>query len=62
MTSNLEEKWFFKIDEPCPHSEVVYFLSIFSALYAFIVLVVTGELLQGLAKIIMSDLNRLLTT
>ncbi|GMH43227.1 hypothetical protein BSKO_11149 [Bryopsis sp. KO-2023] len=47
LTSNFEEAWFFGRENPCSHSEVVYFLSIFSSFYGFLVVAVTGELLPA---------------
>jgi adenosine 3'-phospho 5'-phosphosulfate transporter B3 len=44
LTANLEERQFFRIPQPCSHSEVMLYLSTFAAAESFVVLVVSGEI------------------
>eukprot|EP00210_Caulerpa_lentillifera_P008923 g8514.t1 len=48
LTSNLEERWFFNIPEPCSNFEVVHYLSLFSCPFAFTLLSISGELTPAL--------------
>eukprot|EP00201_Polytomella_parva_P024543 CAMPEP_0175042948 /NCGR_PEP_ID=MMETSP0052_2-20121109/2876_1 /TAXON_ID=51329 ORGANISM="Polytomella parva, Strain SAG 63-3" /NCGR_SAMPLE_ID=MMETSP0052_2 /ASSEMBLY_ACC=CAM_ASM_000194 /LENGTH=232 /DNA_ID=CAMNT_0016305875 /DNA_START=376 /DNA_END=1074 /DNA_ORIENTATION=+ len=49
LTSNLEERLFFRGDHPARHSEVVACLGAFSAIEALIITAMTGELPNAVA-------------
>lgn len=49
LTSNVEERHFFRIASPCSHGEVMMYMSSFAAAEVSLIMLATGELLPAVA-------------